>query len=137
MSRTCHDDVSELDEIVKSAVNEMETDKEFEKFREQQKVNTVKDHTENNRIYGMLKDIERHVMNLDKDVLSVKKQNHSLIIHAITELHFIRKHQGKFVFISMGVVFVAGIAVGTQYESWLPYIDGIWELLKIGSKAGQ
>lgn len=78
--------------------------------------------------------IDKSILKVDKDVLDLKKQDYKYSIHTLQELHFIRKHQGKFIFIAMGTVLLAGVAIGTQYQAWIPYLNGITEFLKLASK---
>ena len=126
-------DLEEIDEVIKQAIKEIDEEETQEQEVESCNIDIHEESKKHSDILLALHILDKSILKVDKAVQEVKKQDYKYSIHTLTELHYIRKHQGKFVFIAMGVVLLAGIAIGTQYQSWMPYVNGILQVLKLAN----
>lgn len=132
-------EAEQMEAIADNVVAEL-NDKQFEDFKKLEK--NCDKRKDDIKVLDALRKIENHLLSVDKDIHVVakkvqdgKEQNYKYDVHILTELHYIRKHQGKFIFFAFAVILFSGIGIGTQADYWLPYLNTILEILKFSAKA--
>ncbi len=113
-----HEKEDELDTIIKDSIEEIE------ETEEKGCVLTMR------MIYEKLAKIDEHALSNNKDILDLKKQSYKYDIAVLNETHFIKKAIGTHNRIAYGVMFGVGTIFGMMYQTWLPYANILWELVK-------
>jgi len=79
-----------------------------------------------------------------KQVIDIERQQlsymglHSRQFHEIltsnasikNDTHDIKQGQGKHSMVIMAIVFLSGLAIGTQYKVWTPFVNGMYQAFK-------
>lgn len=84
------------------------------------------------KLYHKMIDIENYALSNNKDILELKKQSYKYDIAVLNETHFIKKGLGTHNKITYGVLFGVGTIFGMMYQTWMPYANILWELVKLG-----
>ena len=66
-------------------------------------------------------------MNIDEVINHMN--NRQMIIH--NDIRDIKQKQDKWHYIILAIAFLAGIAIGTQYKSWTPYVHDIGKAIDV------
>lgn len=136
--------IEELEKIIDSSIIEvqqkdLETKEHFKEFKKMTNHNIS-----NEQLLEAIQRLEKDTHQNNRDILSNKreiikasKEDYDLSIHAITELHYLKKHFGKITILIVLLVFVCGTGFGTLYESWLPYVDTLVDFFKITNQVSK
>lgn len=80
---------------------------------------------------------QRELIRIEKFAIDSHTKSNSLSHEVLNRLatigndtHSIKQGQSKDKLLTYGIIFVAGILIGTQYRTWLPYADRIVETYK-------
>lgn len=97
------EDIETINSLVDDAIKETKelSDEEVSK-KIQEKEKAFVDY---NRLYLQGLDISR-------DIQEFRKEDYKLAIHAITELHYLKKNQSKYSFKVMAIIFACGLSMG-------------------------
>ena len=127
----------ELQAIVSDSLNELleneqliteEVKQEFiEMEKNQQKDEPMNKH---NELLNMMLNIKKEILCNRKAHQVSTEKDYKSDIEILQDTHHIKLRQGKYNFIVLTIVLLSGIGIGTQYQSWLPYIDSLITLAK-------
>lgn len=136
--RQSHDLDEEIETIVKESVEEMEEEISFQEYQ------AMENKINNTETLALLKELNRQVLNLDKDVLAVdksvlkhKKADHDANVEFGKELKAIHRFQGKWIIIVLILNFAAALSTGAVLHAtsdvWLPYLGQALDGMKTAS----
>lgn len=116
------EELKEIEAHIDEAIKEAEGNKNFLGIHERRKEDQG---VQDMRVY--LIDIKEH---------QVKHHGRSVenFVNLIKELHYIKKYMNRYNYITMAIVLLSGIVIGTQYEAWMPHMNNIFDTLKIISR---
>lgn len=77
-----------------------------------------------------LKELEKYVMDDGHKYIKLSNMINDNMIDIKNNVLEVKHKQDKFTYILFGIVFVAGIMIGTQYKVWMPYINGLVSVVK-------
>lgn len=145
-------DLNELvDNAIKEVIREDEKQEIFKRLNEVEvkKTDCAIDEGTKQEFENMEKNMEkdltiqyhneliRELLSLKKEILCSRKahqvsteKEYDIDIQILQDTHHIKIRQSRYNFAILSIVLVAGIAIGTQHLSWMPYIDNLITLAK-------
>jgi hypothetical protein len=83
-------------------------------------------------------ELEKSFLDSEHKYLKLSNMLNDNMIDIRNNVLEVKHKQDKFTYILFGIVFLAGIMIGTQYKSWIPYLKDGYKVVKtISSSKGQ
>lgn len=75
-------------------------------------------------------ELEKYVIDDTHKYLKLSNMLNDNMIDIRNNVLEVKHKQEKFTYILFGIIFVAGILIGTQYKSWIPYLKDGYKVVK-------
>ena len=75
-------------------------------------------------------ELEKYVTDDTHKYLKLSNMINDNMIDIKNNVLEVKHKQDKFTYILFGIIFVAGIMIGSQYKTWMPYVNNLVSVVK-------